>query len=88
MWVIYANSEYRGYDYLCEDEVVYGAFNLCNSPKHAKLFKTKEEAESFADTLYNLDFRPGRNLFVAEITVNVNTTDYVGYFGSDLKRFG
>lgn len=54
------------------------------------MFSSKQEAIEFSDVLYDkIHFDVGRNLFVAKVTVDRDTTEHVGYFGSDLnRRFG
>ena len=90
MWVIYANTADGDFDYLCEDEIVYGTFYMGSNIGKARVFSSKQEAIEFADVLYdNIHFDVKRNLFVARVTVDRDTTEYVGYFGSDLnRRFG
>lgn len=90
MWVIYATTADGHFDYLCEDEIVYGAFYMGSNIGKARIFSSKQEAMEFADVLYDkIHFDVGRNLFVARVTVDIDTTEHVGYFGSDLNcRFG
>ena len=87
MWVIYANTADGDFDYLCEDEIVYGAFYMGSNIGKARIFSSKQEAMEFADVLYdNIHFDVKRNLFVARVTVDRDTTEYVGYYGGDLAR--
>ena len=87
MWVIYANTADGDVDYLCEDEIVYGAFYMGSNVGKARTFSSQQEAMEFADVLYDkIHFDVKRNLFVAKVTVDRGTTEYVGYFGSDLNR--
>ena len=87
MWVIYANTADGDFDYLYEDEIVYGEFFMSDNIGKAKIFNSKDEASKFADTLYDkIKFDIKRNLFVAKVAVDRNTTEYVGYYGGDLAR--
>ena len=87
MWVIYANTADGDFDYFCEDKIVYGEFFMSNNIAEAKIFNSKDEAINFADILYNkIHFDIKRNLFVAKVTVDRDTTEYVGYYGEDLAR--
>ena len=87
MWVIYANTADGDFDYLCEDEIVYGTFYMGSNIGEAKFFSSKEEGIKFADILHDrIKFDIKRNLFVAKLTVSRGTSEHVGYFGSDLNR--
>ena len=87
MYVIYANTADGDFDYFCEDKIVYGEFFMSNNIGEAKIFSSKDEAIKFADVLYDkIKFDIKRNLFVAKVTVDRNTTEYVGYYGGDLAR--
>lgn len=87
MWVIYSNNSAGDFEYLCEDEIVYGAFYIGSNIGKARIFNSKDEAMEFADVLYDrIHFDVKKYLFVGKITIDRGTTDYVGYFGSDLDR--
>lgn len=87
MWVIYANDISGDLLYVGEDEIVNGINNLYKDVSRAITFKTKEDARKYVDIRESELKHLGVNLFVAQVTVNRGTTDYVGYFGKDLKRF-
>ena len=73
--------------FVSEDEIVAGAINLVPSLKRAKMFDDIKEAEEYANRCESELRQFGNNFFVAELSLDKNRCQYLGYFGKDAARF-